>query len=385
MDAKAQFRLLFEKYIDGTITEAELAVLKETLDIEEYNAYTEETISIFFQSEADDSDSEWLEKAQPIVDDTLMYLNKEFDNKVLITVRPFSSLYKYAAAVLLLISLSIAGYYYKRQVIEQIVVNVPDIKPGGNRATLTFGDGRSIALSEDQSALIVSGDGMSYSDGTGIPVTGSSQMATVRTPRAGQYQVSLPDGTEVWLNASSSLSYPTIFDRKRRVVQITGEVYFDVAKDSKRPFIVQTENQEIEVLGTSFNVNAYADQGNCLTTLIEGSLRVLTQQNNHSLIIKPGEQSIVSKGGEMSVIQVDAEEYAAWKDGVYMLSNLTLGQFAKHIERWYDVDVDMGQYKDYKLSATIRRDVKLKEVLDAITLRTKIKFVIKERRVSIAE
>ncbi|MFD2556467.1 FecR family protein [Sphingobacterium tabacisoli] len=384
MDNKAQFRLLFEKYINGTITDSESAVLKNTLDLEEYNTDTEETIAVFFHSEQDSVSSEWLDKAKPIVDDTWMYLNKDFDTEVVKRVRPISRLYRYAAAVLLAVSLTVVGYYYKKAVSEPSAIVSLDVEPGGNRATLTLGDGNSIALSEEQSALIVSEDGMSYGDGTGIPVA-HTEMATIRTPRAGQYQVSLSDGTEVWLNASSSLCYPVMFNGDRRVVQITGEVYFDVAKDNKRPFIVQTEDQEIEVLGTSFNINSYTNQENSLTTLIEGSLRVRAKQSNHSIIIKPGQQAIVSKAGEMKTIQVDAEEYAAWKEGVYIVNDLTLDQFGKYIERWYDVDVDMGKYKDDRLSATIRRDVKLKEVLDAITLRTKIKFVIKERRVSIAE
>ena len=385
MDTKAQFRLLFEKYIDGTITESESAVLKKALDLEEYNTNTEETIKNFFHSEQDDKTSEWLDKAEPIVDDTWRYLNKEVDKEGSINIRPFSRLYKYAAVALLLISLTIIGYYYKKEAIEQVTVNVPEIKPGSNRATLTFSDGKSIALSEEQSSLVVSDEGMTYGDGTGIPGASRVRTATVHTPRAGQYQVSLPDGTEVWLNAASSLSYPTTFEKDLRMVKVTGEVYFDVAKDAKRPFIVQTENQKIEVLGTSFNVNAYADQGKCLTTLIEGSLRVIATQNDQRIVIKPGQQAIVSESGEMDVVQVDVEEYTAWKDGAYMVNNLTLEQFAKQIERWYDVDVDMGNYKNYRLSATIRRDVKLKEVLDAITLRTKIKFVVKERRVSVAE
>ena len=385
MDAKAQFQLLFEKYLDGTITESESAALKNALDLEEYNTYTEETIADFFRAEQDGTTSEWLDKAEPIVDDTWRYLNKEVDKEILINIRPFSRLYKYAAVALLLISLTIIGYYYKKEAIEQVSVNVPDIKPGSNRATLTLNDGKSIALSEEQSSLVVSDEGMTYGDGTGIPGAIRVRTATVHTPRAGQYQVSLPDGTEVWLNAASSLSYPTTFEKDLRMVKVTGEVYFDVAKDAKRPFIVQTENQKIEVLGTSFNVNAYADQGKCLTTLIEGSLRVIAKQNDQRVVIKPGQQAIVSESGEMDVVQVDVEEYTAWKDGAYMVNNLTLEQFAKQIERWYDVDVDMGNYKNYRLSATIRRDVKLKEVLDAITLRTKIKFVVKERRVSVAE
>lgn len=257
-----------------------------------------------------------------------------------------------------------------------------DILPGGDRATLSLEGEEDISLSSLQKGLVTTDTSIIYPDGTTVRQIEDIKMATLSTPVAGQYQITLPDGTKAWLNALSSIRYPTSFRDKERRVSITGEVYFEVAKDPKHPFILHTKDQEIEVLGTSFNVNTYKDNGQILTTLTEGSLRVTDNKFHNKVVLKPGQQSIVTDSEVIVVKQVDTEEISSWKDGLYIISNEPLLQYTKKIERWYDVKIDIQQQGNKHLSAIIPRDAKLSEVLQAITLKTGVKFKIEGRRVT---
>src|SRR5690606_13352531 len=178
-----------------------------------------------------------------------------------------------------------------------------DILPGGNRATLTLADGRTINLSEAQTGIVV-GDGITYLDGTGVLDNSASSVSTIMslsTPKGGTYQITLPDGSKVWLNANSTLKYPSRFGGKERVVELEGEAYFDVSQQSTAnsrqasfvPFLVKTNNQTVEVLGTEFNISAYADDPVTKTTLVEGSVKVSAHAVNASTLLKPGEQGLL--------------------------------------------------------------------------------------------
>ena len=388
MEKKVQYRVLFQKYINDTLEKDELDLLNSMIDSEEYEEEIEECIREYFLFSEEEIDHEGLRmKSIPIVEETWKQLTLRINEEHHVKEFPrnrFSPYLKYAAAILLVMSISTVWYYMinkaKKPVQEQVLA--ADILPGTNRATLTLSNGNAIALSEGQEGLVVSADQMSYADGTPIMKTPEVQMATISTPRSGQYQVTLPDGSKAWLNAASSIKYPTQFIGENRQVKITGEVFFEITKNPKQPFIVQSERQVVKVLGTSFNINAYGDKGQVLTTLVEGSVQVSSDQNKTVVKIIPGQQAILSSNGELQTKLVDTDEYASWKDGLYMINNLSLEDFGKKIERWYDVEVDMGKYKNQKLSATIRRDVKLNEVLEAIELNTNIKFSVKDRKVT---
>src|SRR5690606_3481667 len=158
-----------------------------------------------------------------------------------------------------------------------------DIPPGGNKATLSWDDGPTVALNEDKNGIVIQGNDLLYEDGSTV-ISGRkkpNEQYHIQTPKAGQYQVVLADGTKVWLNAASSLHYPSSFTGKTRRVELKGEAYFEVAKDAK-PFIVKTADQELEVLGTHFNINAYEDENQTITTLLEGSVRVSILNSNAS-------------------------------------------------------------------------------------------------------
>ncbi|WP_254529219.1 MULTISPECIES: FecR family protein [unclassified Sphingobacterium] len=388
MEKNEQYRVLFHKYINDTLDKDELDLLTSMIDSEEYEEEMDACFREYFQLSDNNKDQENLKiKSVPIVEETWKQLNLKINEEHRVIEFPkhrISPVLKYAAAVLLLMSISTVWYYIynKAKVTSQEQVASADIFPGTNRATLTLSNGNAIALSEGQEGLVVGADQMTYADGTTIMKTPEVQLATISTPRSGQYQVTLPDGSKAWLNAASSINYPTQFIGENRQVKITGEVYFEITKNPKKPFIVQSNNQFVKVLGTSFNINAYGDKGQVITTLVEGSVQVSSDQNNAVVKIKPGQQAILSSNGELQTRVVDTDEYASWKDGLYMINNLSLEDFGKKIERWYDVEVDMGPFKEQKLSATIRRDVKLNEVLEAIELNTKIKFKVKDRKVT---
>jgi len=224
-----------------------------------------------------------------------------------------------------------------------------DIAPGKDDAILTLADGRKILLSETANGQLAEQSGLSITktaDGkivyhisgskTGAANSGSLYN-TISTPRGGQYQVNLPDGTKVWLNSASSIKFPTAFAATaNRSVVLTGEAYFEVTKDKKRPFIVTTAKQSVEVLGTHFDISSYADDASTKTTLLEGSVRVTA--DHKSLLLKPGQQAEVDE--QMSVSNVDPETAIAWKNGYFSFDDEELGSAMNKVARWYDLEVE---------------------------------------------
>jgi transmembrane sensor len=172
-----------------------------------------------------------------------------------------------------------------------------DIPPGKYQAILTLANGKIINLSNAHTGVVIDASELTYYDGSNTNETNQlSQSGTISTPKGGQYRITLPDGTSVWLNAASSLSFSLMSDKMRtRNVELSGEAYFEVAKDSRRPFIVKTARQEVEVLGTHFNISSYADENTAKTTLVNGSLRVINRSSRIESTLRPGQQSTVVK------------------------------------------------------------------------------------------
>src|SRR5690606_8813347 len=177
-----------------------------------------------------------------------------------------------------------------------------------------------------------------YADGSAIEKIEGTQLITLTTPRAGQYTVVLADGTKVSLNAASELLYPSHFNVNERVVRLKGEAYFEVAPDKSKPFIVQTDRQRIHVLGTRFNVQAYADEKMQHTTLIEGAVVIKDKYDLTNFQLKPGQQAVSEANTKLFVHQVDPQEYISWKDGIIMLNSCALPEVLRQLERWYDVE-----------------------------------------------
>lgn len=294
------------------------------------------------------------------------------------------SFIRVAASILLVLGLGWTIYQYVYTPFKDtssIVASAsPDIAAGTDRAMLTLSNGRVIVL---DGKGIINRDGIvSYRDGKTLAHIEKPQLLTLRTPLAGQYKATLPDGTRVWLNAGSEISYPSAFNTTVRQVSMKGEVYFEVAKDPSRPLIIESEGQRVEVLGTHFNINAYKDNGDISTTLSEGSVRVIQSTTGKEVILRPGQQSITGDAGTIQVKKIDIDQVLSWKDGMYILKDQELGLFAKQITRWYNVDVDMGTFASRRLSAIIPRSSSLSTLLEAITLETGIHFKVKERRVT---
>ncbi len=223
------------------------------------------------------------------------------------------------------------------------------ITPGGTVAILELGDGRQVRLDTLQRPLIeqngikasLSEEGqLVYLPAEDVPE--AVIINKLHVPRGGEYCVTLGDGTQVWLNAGSSLEYPLRFDGGSRRVKLSGEGYFEVAHDDSVPFIVETSEQVLTVLGTKFNVSAYAEDGVTITTLCEGSVRVAALTGGGQALLVPGQQAQLSGGSsEFTLAEVDAFGVTQWKDGVFVLDERGLGQVMQDIARWYDTSVEM--------------------------------------------
>lgn len=305
---------------------------------------------------------------------------------------PFNpTLLSIAAAILILLSAGVLIYRYQQQ--TQLDHNLSsqyggDVLPGGNRATLSFSNGNSITLNENKDGITAGTKQYTYSDGETVPATLEDiEYATLTTPRGGQYQITLPDGTKVWLNAASSLRYPVIFNADERKVSLTGEGYFEVAHDEQHPFIVESKGQSVQVIGTTFNINAYADEDVVTTTLVNGSIQVVQSKTGKTTILKPNGQSVLS---DLSLEVQTLEEltpYIAWKNGLIVLEQSDFATTIRQIERWYDVDFlfTEGMPEGVELNGKLRRDARLSGILNALELSTGMKFKLeKERRIMVS-
>jgi len=263
---------------------------------------------------------------------------------------PLRYRWRVAASILLLLSAGLyAGYKHyfssRQYLTDQAALKA--VRPGGNNAVLTLANGSKIILNHVQNGQLIMQGQISVSkiNGGKLAYQNHSAVAnlpakpaynTVTTPAGGQYQLVLADGTAVWLDALSSIRYPTVFAGKERDVELQGEAYFEVAKNKAMPFRVISNNQTLEVLGTHFNINAYADEPAIRTTLLEGKVRVWN--NNQSAILAPGQQSVV-KGPEITVGNADTREAVAWKNGYFRFTNTEIAPLMRQISRWYNVSI----------------------------------------------
>lgn len=297
-----------------------------------------------------------------------------------------------AAAVVLMVG--IGGYFLftgnaEKETFAKRYKN--DVAPGGNKAMLTLGDGSTISLGDaKQGALAQQGGTQVVKAGEGeLAYTGNGkngeeiQYNILSTPLGGQYRITLPDGTGVWLNAGSSLRYPTAFSGKSRKVELTGEGYFEVAKNASMPFYVATANGvEILVLGTHFNVNAYGDEKNITTTLLEGAVSVKKEGRDN--LLAPGQQAIAGRNDNSVNIfkNVDVAAVVAWKEGVFKFNDADINTIMKQLSRWYDIDVIYeGNPVKEDFNGTIPRNVPVSKVLELLELTGLVHFKIEGKRI----
>ena len=262
-----------------------------------------------------------------------------------------------------------------------------DVDPGGDKATLTLADGSVIlldnakngTLTQQGSAKVIKLDGKLLYD-LGSEKTKQVVYNTISTPKGGQYQLELPDGSLVWLNASSSIHFPTSFTEKERRVEITGEAYFEVAKNAGKPFIVEVNNSEVQVLGTHFNINAYKDEEEVRTTLLEGSVKFVDGGNTS--LLQPGQQTQLTKDRIVKVASnVDVNEVVAWKNGLFSFENAGIETIMRQLSRWYDVDIEYKGKTDDIFVAEMSRNIKLSDVLKALELTGRVKFEVDGKKI----
>lgn len=298
---------------------------------------------------------------------------------------------KIAVAAMVVITLSLGFYFYNFQ--DKVISGVKQKtahqeSSANNKATLTLADGRIISLDEAKNGEIAREDGIKITktkDGQ-LVYEGKSKidaLNSISTPKGGQYQINLPDGTKVWLNAVSSLSYPAAFNGNKRSVTLIGEAYFEVAKHKKMPFVVRTNGQEVMVLGTHFNVNAYGDESQTKTTLLEGAVKVKLDNSETTAVLKPGQQTIF-KANHLEIAPVDVEEAIAWKDGYFLFQDEDIRSIMRKIARWYDVDVVYHvNVSPKEIGGRISRHKSLNDVLKMLSSTDKFNFKVEGRRVTV--
>lgn len=254
-----------------------------------------------------------------------------------------------------------------------------NIPAGGNRAILTFMDGRTMELSEmNRQILKEDGVNIEYKDGAiSYDVQEVSEKIVyneLKVPKGGECVIRLDDGTTVWVNADTELKYPIAFVGKEREVFLEGEAFFDVSQNAK-PFIVKTSFGDVRVLGTAFGVNAYSNENQCYTTLVRGKVSVKTTESN-PLIISPGEQAVTFKNGKMEKRTVNIEEFVGWKDGLYVFEEKPLINIMKTLERWYNISILFEEESLMTLPFTgnLKRYDDINVFLDALTRTGDLKY-----------
>jgi len=313
------------------------------------------------------------------------------------------SYWRIAAAIL---AIGIVGAFVYLQIQPTVKINSPNeavllhkpvssIKPGENTATFISSTGevlelKSLAEGESVSceggALTKTHDGIiTYSINDAAQSTSdNTTWNLLKTPRGGQYQVTLPDDTHVWLNANSSISFPTHFSADFRQIKVSGEVYFEVSKNVHIPFEVIADKVKINVLGTSFNVSAYSDDKQIVTTLLEGSVKIETE--GEEKMLKPGEQASLSSGNGLKISALaDPSSIVAWKNGFFQFNDSDVADIMRQIARWYNVSIRYeGKVPIKKLTGSIGRNVELKQLLDVLVY-SGIRFKIQDREIIVTE
>jgi hypothetical protein len=376
-----EIRQLLEKYRKGQANDQEIALL--------------ETWYMQWRNEPFPVPADELEEAKL----------KAWENLSEKHSRGFNRIHWFAAASVLLLAAVGVYYFSQRQPAEvkadnKLVVNqvAKDFKPGGNRALLTLAGGKKIILNNLQNGQIsvqgmasvskTSEGNLSYTDHADNSPQGDHLMNTLSTPRGGQYHLTLTDGTQVWLNAASSITFPVRFDQGDRVVTVTGEAYFEVAhKSDNQVFKVIAGKQEITVLGTRFNVRNYDDDKTAATTLLSGSVHIKNTATGKIAMLRPGQEAKIFKADDnLTIRQVNAENAICWKLGYFLFDNQGIESIMRVMSRWYDVDIAyQGPVTKERFGGTFSRSANLSETLKNLEILGKVHFKITPEKVIVTE
>ena len=370
---------LANKWLSGTITQQEKKILDEW--------YEQQLPEKLEWSNEEDTDEIIRARMFGSVKEEL-----QLDTREVISIRQ-TRIWALAAASVLLFLIS-SVYFLEDKPSEQQLTKVT--KPvehadnsTGNKAVLTLADGSAIILDNSPNGT-VSKQGNTVVDKTSNgqlvyrAETSSTVQAeninTLSTPKGGQYQLQLPDGSKVWLNAASSIKFPAAFGAHERRVELLGEAYFEIAKNAHQPFkVVLAQGAVIEVLGTHFNVMAYQNEKDVNTTLLEGSVKI--SKSNLALTIKPGEQAVLNN--TLQAHKVDAEQEIAWQKGDFQFSNTDFAGILRELERWYDVDFIYDELPSKKLNGIVSRTYNLSQVLRMLEITGGVKFKADGRKIRV--
>lgn len=298
-------------------------------------------------------------------------------------------IFQLAAAVLALCFVANTVYFLVKGKAEDerktITANQNDITPGTERARLTLENGLVIDLEKGKDTVI--NDYIRVNNGEVSYMNKGNDSGPVyheiKIPRKGFYKLVLPDGSRVWLNAESSIRYPAAFSGDIREVSVTGETYFEVAKDTRRPFIVSVNGISVKALGTAFNINAYADEPELRTTLVEGSIAI--EQGEQSQILAPGEQLRIKGNNWKKQSNVETSVYTSWKDNVFKMKDAEIGEVMRQIARWYDASIIYEEIPDRHFNGTIERDVPVSKLLKLLEGTGDVHFKVEEKRITISK
>jgi len=365
---ETRYRELAQKWLDGTITSAEKQEFAAW-----YNADHDSPVEIPL---------EFAESDEALRERILNKINSQiFDKTSGRRRKALLWLGSVAAGLALIFIAAVVHFHLKKHQSQSLAAShqkprVNDVAPGGDKAMLTLADGSKVVLTDAKNGVLAS-QGITTLNKTreGQLVYKADQTSkeisvvynTITTPKGGQFQVVLSDGTKVWLNAASSITFPTTFSATERKVTITGEVYFEVAKNRQVPFRVVTGKQEVEDVGTCFNIKAYDDERSISTTLVEGAVKIMSGQQSAFLV--PGQQANVSNQGSepISVKVVNTETVLAWKNGNFEFESEELHAIMRQVSRWYDIKVIYeGDVKPRRFTASVPRNVNLSKLLEML-------------------
>ena len=402
MDNK-RLQFLIKSLIDNEITEEQLEELSTMLTTSGNEAVVFSEMEEVLNKVDKEPEELDLEKVYANITSDPRFINTHLSNHVIRPKNRFGFL-SYAAAIFLICSsIGIGVYFYKAElkntdVNKFTIANKPvNTKVNSNKATLTLSDGRQIVLdqtsegelAEDNQVVISkSEEGQivyNLSGLSGSAKSGELAYNTITTPNGGNYQVLLPDGTKVWLNALSSLRFPTAFLGKDRSVELTGEGYFEVAKNKTKPFFVTTGKVRIEVIGTHFNVAAYDDDHTIKTSLLEGIVKV--NNNSSSAILKPGQQAVSQHSSStIKINEANMDDVMAWKNGYFVFRDEPIEVIMKKVSRWYDIEVNYeGDMNGIAFGGKYLKNNTLNELLKSLELTGTVKFKIDGRRVTVMQ
>ena len=388
-----EIKSFLEKYARGLHSEEEhqrFIEWTQSASVAEVEAILEE-YRMLMPSGASEIDTRLVSSIESAIDQHEMIRGSDRSSGKIVSWRKF---YKpVAAAVFLLIAGSIVYYFLQPHQRSDLANQTPaasknELVPGTNKAILTLSNNSIVILDDAHNGKVAQqGNAVVTKLANGQLVyqsmderSGETVYNTLTTPRGGQFKLTLPDGSDVWLNAASSITYPTAFTGNERKVEITGEAYFEIAHDANKPFKVGLNGMEVKVLGTHFNINGYNDESNVKTTLLEGSISL--SKGNATTMLRPGQQALLAGNGKLNVIgQVDVEQVIAWKNGYFSFNRSDLRSVMRQIARWYDVDIKYeGKIPERQFGGKIDRNSKASEVLKVLE-ESKVHFRIEDKNI----